>query len=313
MAGDRQPYQTTLAQTVTLEGIGVHTGGNASLTLHPADPDTGICFTRGQGRGSDLAAAYDEVTATERCTTLGHGDRRVTTVEHVMAALRGLDVDNAIIEVDGAEVPILDGSAAPFVDAVDRAGRVRQRARRRHIRVLEPVRVEDGLSYAELRPYDGFRLDVTIDFVSPVIGAQRYTADMDETSFRDDLARARTFGLMSDVEQMWRRGMALGASLENAVMVGDDTVINPEGLRFADEFVRHKALDAVGDLALAGAPILGAYESHRGGHKLNVMMVEALLGRDQAWTFAEAPVRAPVGHADLPAGVGVPAYGPDVS
>jgi UDP-3-O-[3-hydroxymyristoyl] N-acetylglucosamine deacetylase len=284
--------------------------------LHPAEADSGIYFYRtnlDDGRDREIPADYRYVSATDLCTTIGASGVSVATIEHLMASLRAMDIDNCMIEVDGPEVPVMDGSAEAFIDAIDQAGVETLSKARRYIKVKKSVRVEIGASFAEFRPYDGRRLEIEIDFANPLVGKQRYAADVTETSFRKDIARARTFGFFADVKNLWARGFALGASLENAIVIAEDRVMNPEGLRFKDEFVRHKALDAVGDLALAGAPILGCYRSHRGGHKLNVVAVEALLADRDAWSIVEMPARRDTGHADLQAGVGVAAFGPEVS
>ena len=295
--------------------MGVHTGRDASLTLHPAEAGSGIHFVRNGPDGEDheIQADFRYVSATDLCTAIGSGASSIATVEHLMAALRALEVDNVMVEVDGPEVPVMDGSAAQFVEAIEQAGMVRLAAPRRYIRVLRPVCTQIGDSHAEFRPHGGLRLEVEIDYDCPLIGRQSFASDIDPGTFRTELARARTFGFLSQVEEMWQRGFALGASLENVVVIGDDKVINPEGLRFPDEFARHKALDAMGDLALAGAPILAHYKSYRGSHKLNVRAVEALLANDDAWTYDEEPARRETRHADLHAGFGVPAYGPDAS
>jgi UDP-3-O-[3-hydroxymyristoyl] N-acetylglucosamine deacetylase len=235
-----------------------------------------------------------------------------------MATLRGLGVDNAVIELDGPEVPILDGSAAPFVDAIDAAGIVTLGASRRYLRVLKPIGVTAGESYGELRPHDGFRVEIDIAFDHPLIGRQSFASDITPNVFRNQVARARTFGFARDVARLWNAGYALGASLENTVVVGEDAIVNAEGLRFADEFVRHKALDAIGDLALAGAPVLGAYRSIRGGHRLNYAVLTALLADASAWTMVEErqPVRRARSRADLRADTGTmaqPAFAPNVS
>jgi UDP-3-O-[3-hydroxymyristoyl] N-acetylglucosamine deacetylase len=235
-----------------------------------------------------MRADYRNVGGTDLCTTLTSGDWSVATVEHLLAALTGLGIDNAIIVVDGPEVPAVDGSAAPFVAAIDEAGIVALDAPRAYIRVLRPFRLEQGSSFAELRPHDGRRFEIELDYANPVIGRQRFAADITPGVFRRDMAAARTFGFLGEVEQLWKRGLARGASLDNALVIGDAGVINPGGLRFPDEFVRHKAVDAVGDLALAGAPILGAYRSYRGGHRLNAKMVETFLATD-AWEWVSAP------------------------
>ena len=304
--------QTTLAHRVEIAGIGVHSGKPASVILHPAEVNSGIVFLRtGLESGVDrlIPARHTLVSATELCTIIGDtGAGAVSTIEHLLAALSGLNVDNALIEIDGPEVPIMDGSAAPFVEAIDRAGLRRQAAARRYLRVLKPVRVQQGRAWAELQPHSrGFRLEVEIDFDTPVIGRQKTAIDLDPQSFRKELARARTFGFMCDVEKLWQAGFALGASLENTVALGDGVVVNPEGTRWPDEFSRHKALDAVGDLSLAGAPILGLYRSYMGGHRLNFSVLEALFADRSAYAFVEE-TRRETGHAEI--GVRAAAYAP---
>ncbi len=311
--------QTTLNDHVTVKGIGVHSGAPANLTLHPAEANTGIVFLRSGNGGQpdrELGANYRSVTATEFATVLGdHNGPAVSTTEHVLAALNGCGVDNAVVEVDGPEVPIMDGSAAPFVTAIDQAGIVALPAQRRYIQFLKTVRVSKGESYGELRPHArGLRLETEIEFDHPLIGRQTVAMDIEPDVFRRDLARARTFGVMRDVSKLWSAGYALGASLDNTVVVAEDRVLNAEGIRFPDEFVRHKAVDAIGDLALAGAPLIGAYRSVRGGHKLNHAVLTALMADRSAWAFVEMPeARRPRGHADLAAGFAAAAYGPDVS
>jgi UDP-3-O-[3-hydroxymyristoyl] N-acetylglucosamine deacetylase len=311
--------QTTLQRHATVAGVGVHSGSRASLTLHPAEADTGVVFLRCgvDGRPDrELKAHYRSVTATEFATVLGdQNGPAVSTTEHVLAALHGLGVDNTFVEVDGPEVPIMDGSAAPFVAAIDQAGIVSLPASRRYIQVLKPVRVAKGDSYGELRPHlRGLRIETEIEFDHPLIGRQTLAIDVEPDTFRRDLARARTFGFMRDVAKLWSAGYALGASFENTVVIAENRVLNPEGVRFADEFVRHKAVDAIGDLALSGAPLIGAYRSVRGGHKLNHAVLTALMADRSAWAYVEMPEsRRPRGHADLVAGFASAAYGPDVS
>jgi UDP-3-O-[3-hydroxymyristoyl] N-acetylglucosamine deacetylase len=284
--------------------------------------DAGLIFVRTGLDEADreVPAIAASVTATDLATVLG--DREgplVSTAEHVLAALRGMGVDNAIIEVDGPEVPIMDGSAAAFVAAIDQAGIVTQSASRRFIQVLRPVQVAIGDSFGELRPHAaGFRVEVEIDFANPVIGRQNFSLDLNPESFRREVSRARTFGFMNDVARLWSAGFARGASFENTVVLDENRLLNAEGLRFADECARHKALDAVGDLTLAGLPLLGAYRSVRGGHKLNHAVLTAMLADRSAWRVVEAePARRSRGHAEAGAGmVGgliAPAYGPDVS
>jgi UDP-3-O-[3-hydroxymyristoyl] N-acetylglucosamine deacetylase len=317
MQGSRQ---NTLREQVSVAGIGVHSGLPATVTLHPAEADTGIVFWRSgmaDRKDREIPAVFRSVTATEFATVLGdkHGPA-VSTTEHVLAALNGLGVDNAVVEVDGPEVPIMDGSAAPFVDAIDRAGIATMSEPRRYIRVLKPVRVNADGCYGELRPYGhGLRIETEIEFNHAMIGRQKFAVDIEPNMFRRELARARTFGFMRDVTKLWGAGYALGASFENTVVIAEDRILNSEGLRFPDEFVRHKAVDAVGDLALAGAPLLGAYRSLRGGHKLNHAVITALMSDPSAWTYSELeqPVRRTRGHADLVTGHMAPAYGPDVS
>ncbi len=312
--GMKSGRQSTLRESVAVSGIGVHSGLPVTLTLSPADADTGILFTRTDD-DREILADYRAVTATEFATVLGDASGPLaSTTEHVLAALRGLGVDNAIVELDGPEAPIMDGSAAAFVAAIDQAGIEMLPERRRYIQILKPVRVAKGESYGELRPYArGFRVEVEIEFDNPLIGRQFLATDVDPDSFRREVARARTFGFMRDVSKLWSAGYALGATFENTLVVSDSRVLNPEGTRFPDEFVRHKTLDAIGDLALAGAPLLGAYRSVRGGHKLNHSVLVALMADPAAWALVEAdPVRRR-GHADVAAGLVAPAYGPDVS
>jgi len=320
MRGMQAGRQTTLREQVSIAGIGVHSGSPVTVTLHPAEADTGVVFWRcginGQ-KDRELSANFRSVTATEFATVLGdQSGPAVSTTEHVLAALFGLGIDNAIVEVDGPEVPIMDGSAAPFVDAIDQAGVTTLPARRRYIKVLKPVRVNADGCHGELRPHlRGLRVETEIEFDHPLIGRQKLALDVEPDLFRRELARARTFGFMRDVTKLWNAGYALGASFENTVVIADDRVLNSEGVRFPDEFVRHKAVDAIGDLALAGAPLIGAYRSVRGGHKLNHAVVTALMADTSAWTYSEMeePVRRARGHADLAAGFTAPAYGPDVS
>src|SRR3954470_7733969 len=290
--------QTTLRSQATVTGVGVHSGLAVNLTIGPAPVDAGFIFVRtGLDDGDrEVAAIAGSVIATEFATVLG--DREgplVSTAEHVLAALRGMGVDNATIEVDGPEVPIMDGSAAAFVAAIDQAGIVTQSATRRFIQVLKPVQVAIGDSFGELRPYaNGFRAEVEIDFSNPVIGRQNYSLDLSPESFRREISRARTFGCMNDVARLWSAGFALGASFENSVVFDEERLLNAEGLRYADECARPKVLDVVGDLALAGLPLLGAYRSRRGGHKLNHAVLTALMADRSAWRVVESePAQRP--------------------
>ena len=258
--------------------------------------------------------------STEFATVLG--DREgplVSTAEHVLAALRGMGVDNATIEIDGPEVPIMDGSASAFVAAIDQAGILTQSASRRFIQVLKPVQIAMGDSFGQLRPYAaGFRAEIEIDFANPVIGRQSYVLDLSAERFRREICRARTFGCMNDVARLWSAGFALGASFENSVVFDETRLLNIEGLRYSDECARHKVLDVIGDLALAGLPLLGAYRSVCGGHKLNYAVLTALMADRSAWRVVEAEtarrsrVPAEVGSG-MVGGMIAPAYSPDVS
>jgi UDP-3-O-[3-hydroxymyristoyl] N-acetylglucosamine deacetylase len=242
------------------------------------------------------------VRQTALCTVIGdHAGVTIATVEHLMAALAGLGVDNALVEIDGPETPIMDGSAARFVDAIDSVGLITQARRRKFLKVLKSVYVEQGRSRAELKPSDsGFHLDVEIEFENATIGRQRRAFELDPKTFRSEIAKARTFGHVSDVKKLWAAGFARGSSLENSVAIDGDRILNPEGLRYADEFVRHKALDAIGDLALAGAPIVGVYHAHRPGHALNAAILGALFADSANYAFVEATSRRSV-RAGAPA------------
>ena len=312
--------QTTLRHPVAVSGIGVHSGLPVTLTLHPADDDAGIVFQRIAADGSierEIRADVRAVTATEFATVLGDAKGPLcSTAEHLLAALRGLHVDNVVVEIDGPEVPIMDGSAAAFVDAIDQAGLTARALPRRYIEVIKPVSVSKDGACGELRPYQhGFRVEAEIDFDQPLIGQQALSLDIEPDTFRREIARARTFGFMRDVSKLWSAGYALGASFENTLVVSEDRVLNPDGLRFADEFVRHKVLDAIGDLALAGQPLLAAYRTVCGGHKLNHAVLSALMSDHSAWRVVEAaePVRRARGSASLVTGLVAPAYGPEVS
>lgn len=304
----KKSVQHTVNGAVAFKGKGVHSNKVVSVTVQPSPANTGIYFVRQDAQGSDveIAATYEAVGATDLCTLIGDPKGvYVATIEHLMAALRALGVDNARIEIDGCEVPVMDGSSHEFVAGIVEAGLMPQTAPRRYIRIEKPVRVDMGASFGELTPYEGCYFDVEIDFDNPIIGRQRFAAEITADNFVADIASARTFGFMSDVEKLWKAGYALGSSLENSVVIGNAGIINPDGLRFRDEFVRHKLLDAVGDLALSGAPILGAYKSYRGGHKLNFMVLKALFENRDAWSFFHESARSvagAAGHGDQPTG-----------
>jgi UDP-3-O-[3-hydroxymyristoyl] N-acetylglucosamine deacetylase len=311
--------QRTLKKRVSLSGIGVHSGAPVSVTLHPADPGSGISFLRinvSDSSDVEIPARWDTVGSTELCTVLGDPKGAgVATVEHLLAALCGLRIDNCLIEIDGPEVPVMDGSARDFVDAIDQAGVVLQNAPKPLLRIERPVRVEIGSAFAEFLPHERCRFEISIDYDCPVIGRQSYAIDLTPETFRREIAEARTYGYVRDVERLWSAGFALGSSLENTVVIGEGTVINPEGLRHPDEFVRHKVLDTIGDLALAGAPIQGLYRSHRGGHKLNALALSELLAQEDAWTLlTAAPEREAraEGRAEHAPGMLAAAFAPEV-
>ncbi|MBN9272775.1 MAG: UDP-3-O-acyl-N-acetylglucosamine deacetylase, partial [Mesorhizobium sp.] len=267
--------------------------------------------TDDDGQTHELRALVSEVGATDLCTLLGRPDgAHIATVEHLMATVFGLGIDNLVVEIDGREVPILDGSSMPFVEAIDQAGIEVLPVKRRFIRIVKPVRIENGASWAEFRPYDGTRFEVEIDFESPAIGRQKFASNINADVFRKDIARARTFGFMKDVERLWAAGYALGSSLENSLVIGDDhKVINMGGLRFPNEFARHKTLDAMGDLALAGACFIGCFRSYRGGHRLNAAALRRLLSDRSAFEIVETTRRERGRGAEMNA-VSAPLHAP---
>jgi len=306
-------YQTTLRDRIEFSGVGVHSGKSVTMSLIPADAEMGVVFSviDGQsGNGFDIPGNINFLCATDLCSVLGDpAGVFVATVEHLMAALRACGVDNVIVELDACEVPVMDGSSQVFVEAIENVGLTSLAANRCYIRVKKPVRVDMGASWGEFVPYDGTRFEVEIDFDCKAIGRQKFAADMNADVFRNEISRARTFGFMKDVEQLWAAGYAAGSSLENTVVIGEDQkVINPEGLRFEDEFVRHKTLDAIGDLALCGAPLLGCFRSYRGGHTLNSLVLRKLLSQKDAFEFVGSPVsQARVHHGELVT-MSAPAY-----
>jgi UDP-3-O-[3-hydroxymyristoyl] N-acetylglucosamine deacetylase len=291
-------YQHTLAAPAIIAGVGIHTGQRVRVSIRPAPADTGVVYVRTDihDRDNRVPAHGEAVVETRMETVIGNAAGvTVATIEHLSASLAALGVDNATIELDGPETPIMDGSAEPFVQLIDRVGLRRQDAPRRYIEILEPVEVVDGDKRAALVPADRFEVAFEIDFASDAIGRQAIDLAVDADSFRTELAPARTFGFIQEVEALRRAGLARGGSMENVVVVDADRVLNPEGLRWPDEFVRHKALDAVGDLSLLGAPLLGRFEGRYAGHGVNNALVRALLARPQAWrtrTLAESYAEA---------------------
>ena len=273
-------YQQTIAEKVSCTGIGLHSGAPTQLVLHPARAGEGITFVRTDcKRPVEIPARSRELSSTHLATTLGRGEGSVRTVEHLLAALFGLGVDNVRIEVDGPELPVMDGSAAPFVFLLQSAGIEEQSAAKRFIRIVRPVVVEEGDKWARLTPHDGFRVNFEIDFDHPVLRKHRQKASLDfsTTAFLKEISRARTFGFLRDVETLRSHDLALGGSMDNAIVMDEYRVLNEDGLRFRDEFVRHKVLDAVGDLYLLGCCLIGEFTGHKSGHRLNNLLLRALL------------------------------------
>jgi UDP-3-O-[3-hydroxymyristoyl] N-acetylglucosamine deacetylase len=300
--------QRTLGNVIRATGVGLHGGEKVFLTLRPAPVDTGIVFRRiDLDPVVEMPAAAALVTETTLCTGLSRDGAKVQTVEHLMSALAGLGIDNAYVELSAAEVPIMDGSAGPFVFLLESAGIVEQPAAKRFIRILKPVEVRDGDKLARFEPYDGFRLGFTVKFNHPAIpeSLSRVEVDFSTRAYIREISRARTFGFMRDLEYMRERNLGLGGSMDNAIVLDEFRVLNEDGLRYADEFVRHKILDAVGDLYLAGHAVIGAYEGYKSGHALNNRLVRALLADAGAWeevSFADAAQAPELGYgAALPA------------
>jgi len=276
--------QKTIKAAMPCRGVGVHSGARVAMVLHPAPSDSGIVFRRSDRGGACVAAHWRNVQESPLCTTLTNREGiSVATVEHLLAAFAGAEIDNAIVELDGPEVPVMDGSAEPCLVLIECAGSVEQDVPRRAIKVLKPVRVADEDCAAALEPDAGFSVSFEIDFSDRLVRRQDMTLSIDAESFKADLARARTFGFLDEVERLRAAGLARGGSLDNAVVVGDGKVLNAGGLRYADEFVRHKALDAVGDLYLAGGPIVGHFRGVRSGHAMNRRLLETLFADRTAW------------------------------
>jgi UDP-3-O-[3-hydroxymyristoyl] N-acetylglucosamine deacetylase len=293
--------QQTLKTRIGCRGIGLHSGRKVALTFLPAPADTGIVFRRTDA-GAEIKASWANAIESPRCTVLSNGEGiTIGTVEHLMAALAGAEIDNAIIELDGPEVPIMDGSAAPFLFLIECAGVVEQDAPRRAIKVLKPVSVVGDRATAALLPDHGFSMSFEIDFDNPLIRRQDVCLVFDATTFKSELSRARTFGLIDEVDRLRAAGLGRGGSLDNVVMVSGDHVLNTGGLRYADEFVRHKLVDAFGDLYLAGGPIIGRFCGVRSGHAQTRRLLAALFADSEAWCYTSlswASVMEPLGRAE---------------
>jgi UDP-3-O-[3-hydroxymyristoyl] N-acetylglucosamine deacetylase len=280
--------QRTVKNSIHCRGVGLHSGVKTSLTLLPAPPNTGIVFRRtdAAGAGAEIVAHWTNAIESALCTTLTNGEGIVVaTIEHLMAAFAGAELDNVIVEIDGPEVPIMDGSAAPFVFLIECAGLREQDAPRRAIKILKPVTVGDTSKSAALLPDHGFSMSFEIDFASRAVNRQDISIVFDSETFKSEIARARTFGFLHDLDRMRAAGLARGGSLDNAVVVSGDIILNEGGLRYTDEFVRHKLLDALGDCYLAGHPLIGHFRGQRSGHSLNRQILEALFADPDAWCF----------------------------
>lgn len=281
--------QRSLKNIIRATGVGLHTGDKVYLTLRPAAPNTGIVFRRVDlPEPVEIKAAPDHVHDTRLSSTLEYNGVRVGTVEHLMSALAGLGIDNIYIDLSASELPIMDGSAGPFVFLLQSAGIIEQNALKKFIRVKKPVEVHDGDKWVRFEPYNGFKMDFTIDFAHPVFehSSQRVAIDFAENSYVKEISRARTFGFMREVEALRAMGLARGGSLDNAVVLDEYRILNSDGLRYEDEFVRHKVLDAIGDLYLLGHPLIGAFYAHKSGHALNNRLLRTLLADNTAWEYA---------------------------
>ncbi|WP_455218045.1 UDP-3-O-acyl-N-acetylglucosamine deacetylase [Kaarinaea lacus] len=293
--------QRTLKNIIRATGVGLHTGEKVYLTLRPAAVDTGIVFRRVDlDEPVEIRATPENVGDTRLSTTLMNGDVRVSTVEHLLSAMAGLGIDNAYIDVTAPEVPIMDGSAGPFVFLIQSAGIEEQNAPKRFIRIKKPVVVEDGDKWARFDPFEGFKVSFNIDFEHPVFKnrSQTTTVDFSSTSFVKEVSRARTFGFMRDIEQLRENNLALGGSLDNAIVMDDYRVLNEDGLRYQDEFVKHKVLDAIGDLYLLGCSLIGEFSGYKSGHALNNHLLRTLLANEDAWEAAtfDDPKLAPISY-----------------
>jgi len=294
--------QRTLKNVIRATGVGLHTGEKVYLTLRPAAPDSGIIFRRVDlDEPVEIPATPDNVGDTTLSTTLIKDGVRISTVEHLLSAMAGLGIDNAYVDLNAAEVPIMDGSAGPFVFLIQSAGIEEQNAPKRFIRIKKEVIVEDGDKWVRFEPFDGFKVAFTIDFDHPAFkeGSQIAEVDFSTTSFVREVSRARTFGFMNQIEQLRANNLALGGSLDNAVVVDDYRILNEDGLRYVDEFVKHKILDSIGDLYLLGHSLIGAFSGHKSGHALNNELLRALLAQEDAWeevTFEDEAI-APISFA----------------
>ncbi len=297
--------QRTLKNVIRATGVGLHTGNKVYLTLRPAQPDTGVVFRRVDlDEPVEIKATAENVCDTNLSTTIGENGITVATVEHLLSAMAGLGIDNAYVDLSAAEVPIMDGSSGPFVFLLQSAGIVEQNAPKRFIRIKKPILIEEQDKWARFEPFDGFKVSFSIDFNHPVFNGSPQNAEVDfsSTSFVKEVSRARTFGFMSDFEKLRANNLALGASLDNAIGVDEFRVLNEDGLRYEDEFVKHKILDAIGDLYLLGHSLIGAYSGFRSGHALNNKLLKALIANTDAWeevTFEDDNAVSPISYSQV--------------
>jgi len=290
MSPSVDPYQYTLRKSVSCCGVGLHSGRTVNLSIKPAPVDSGIRFFRADmPTGSPIRASMDKVVDTQLATTIGNEHFRISTTEHLLAALQGFGIDNADVELDSAEIPIMDGSAEPFYSLLKITGKTKQNGLRKMLRIIKPVSYREGDKHLTISPYNGFKVTGEICFDDTLIKKQKFTIDLPSDGFGEEIARARTFGYVEQVEELWANGLALGSSLANVIAIhwNRKSVLNEEGLRYDDEFIRHKVLDLVGDLTLLGYPVLGHVEAYKAGHAQHLALMQAIASSPECWEIVE--------------------------
>jgi len=288
MAQQIEPHQYTIQRSVSCCGVGLHTGRTVNLTINPAPANTGIQFLRSDLAGRPvIPARVERVVDTTLATTIGDGQHTIATTEHLLAALRGFGVDNAVVDLDSHEVPIMDGSAGPFIRLLKTAGLCRQQALRKMLRITRPISHVAGNKSIRIEPYDGYKVSARIQFDDALISEQRYSVEVTPERFGKEIAQARTFGFVEQVEQLWQNGLALGGTLDNVIAIhwNRRSILNENGLRFDDEFIRHKVLDVIGDIALLGSPVMGHVIADRSGHELHLAFMKAIIDNPQSWEY----------------------------
>ena len=299
--------QQTVANSASCKGVGLHTGKPVMLTIRPAPADTGVVFVNRNGHaGASLAASVDHLVATELCTAISGNGFQVKTIEHVLAALAGLNVDNAYVDIDASEAPVMDGSSAPFVRLIESAGVVSQNRLRSFLKITRPLEIVDGSRRIRIEPASTPRITYTIHYDHPLIQTQTYAYEHSSRAFASDIAGARTFGFLQEVEALWARGLGRGGNLENTVVLSEDGILNESGLRFTDEFVRHKVLDLIGDFSLLGLPFIGHLIAVRSGHALHTRLVKQILDHPECWVLLNADHSAIQAEASLPLSTSAP-------